>query len=517
MGSLERSGASHLEGGRTMNTPTGSLISILVDAMGEGDAAPPLVLLDALRAESNPLAAYSSRFGVDAVNQAVEATFPAAQWLWHAGAGPVPEDVRTIYVGRLRWLRSMLPSWNKSSDESRSVFACLLITARMCGGQSSLWDALPGSFHPSEEFLGEAARILTNYRIDYSGPVFGSAPIWEGEFVQQFEALDEAGQWDEVALAWPRMAGAARPNLYLGELARCLAGYDMGALARTADAQPKVPAVMLMARCLSVSQKLRLAALCTSKRAIFCLVLSALDEAARRETLSGEVHEAFVALLRRAMNDDSEWRLWVGAFNRYPVRRPVIQAPLGEALASAPLHAIESYVDSISLSSIPTNIVSAREGRRQVGVCLRTFATHAPPERRQAMWRHAFNRWSEWRECKVSHPHGHFDVQWSELDYAVASYAAECISAEERERAMSDIRHELGHLEEVWHDSITDYITRVNVLLSLLQPYAHAEKVQPGGDMLVTQQIYWPFDFHGQPYLRQLFHVKQALESPPVT
>lgn len=492
-----------------MNAASELLVSLLAESMNEGDATAPTALLDALRAESNPLGAFSSRFGVDAVNQAVDATFPVAHWLWQAESGPVPGDVRATYIARLRWLRLTLRDWNRGSDESRAVLACLLITARMCSSQGSLWDLLPDSLQPSADFLAEAADILTRYRIDYSGQGFGAVPIWEREFLQQFEVHDEAGQWDEVAVAWPRLAGAAWPNLYLEELARCLARYDMEALACAADAQPKAPAVMLMARCLSVSQQLRLATRSISKRAAFCLVLSALDEAARLGALPEGDYETFVALLRRAMQDAADWRLWMGAFNRYPVRRPVIQAPLGEALASAPFHAITSYVESISLSSFPTNVVSAREGRRQVGVCLRAFAMHAPLETRQAMWRHAFSRWSEWWQCDASHSDGHFQVQWSELDYAIASYATECMSSEERARAMNGIRYELGHLDEAWHRSITDYITRVNVLLSLFQPYARAEIAGPGEEMLVTQ-VYWPFDFQRQPYFRHLFCVSES-------
>lgn len=496
-----------------MSVSSESLISILADAMEDGSAAAPLELLEVLKDESHLLEVFSSRFGADAVSQAIEEAFPRGHWLWRGGPHPVPSDVRTIYVERLRWLRATLSQWSRASDGARSVFAGLLITARACWDQSSLWESLPDSFQPSSEFLAKAESVLTSYRIDYAGPAFGPARIWEREFMERFDAHDQAGRWDEIAMAWSSLRAVILPNPYVGELARSLARYDIAALARALDAQPKVIAIVMIVSSLSVGQQLRLAARCASKRAPFCLALSGLEKNPRREPLSGEEHAALVALLQHVMNDGSEWRLWMGAFNRYPVRLPSIQRPLGEALASAPLHAIEAYVDAISLNSAATDTVGDHDGRYQVGECLHTFAAHATLEVRQAMWRYAFRRWMEWRQSDESHLHGHFDIQWSELDYAVTSYAVECMSAEERERAMSDIQRELWHLDEVWHDSLTDYLTRANLLLSFLQPYAHAhahaQGVGAGEDVLATRRVYWPFDLQGQPYFRQMFHVRE--------
>ncbi|WP_369929297.1 hypothetical protein [Xanthomonas sp. NCPPB 2632] len=492
-----------------MSTTHERLTQFVADAMEEGDVKVPVALLEALQAESNPLDASWGGDGAQALSVAMDASFPLSQqhslWLTH-GDGK-RGDVTDLYVALMRWFRSASDGWVHSTDGSRALFACLLITARMCGGRENLWDALPDACRPSVAFLAEAAGILARNRVRYDKLAHHEVPIWEGEFVQQFDAHDDAGQWDEIAQEWPRLSSATHPNLYLGELARCLARFDMKAIAVAADAQPKVPAVLMMSLCLSRGRQLELATHCTSKRATFCMVLSVAEGAGRQSTLSETEHNALVAVLARVMLDKVEWQLWMKAFNRYPVRYPWIQAPLGEMLASAPTHAIEAYVDSIILSSYSPGSAYGGEGRQGVAVCLRRFASHASLATQQVMWRHAFQRWSRWRRSVDSHLSGHFDVQWSELDFAVTSYVAQCLSASERDQAMGAIWHELCHLDEVWHSSVTEYITQVHVLLSLYQPYAHVAQGAFGSELLAINQIYWPFDFKGSAYLRRLFHV----------
>jgi hypothetical protein len=480
-----------------MSVPDERLICL---AVKDGDVEAPVELLRALQGEDSPLNVFSAR---------VEAEAVSAQWPsdWHMHVCERSVDSHKAYLARIRWLRTRLVDWSSSLDDSRSLFACLLITARACGGWGNLWEALPEDYRPSAEFLNEAAKILTNFRMSYDKLSCQDMPISEEELVQQFEAHDNAFAWDKIAQVWPQLSNAMRPSLYLEELTRCLARFDMSALADVANMQPKVLGLMLISLGLSRARKLQLAIQCTSRRARFCMTLSVVEESGCQSLLSATEHDALVAVLSQVTKDAAEWRRWMSAFNRYPIRYPVIQLALGETLASAPTYAIEAYVTAICLSSQPAGHHFGGGSRSNVTRCLEKFAAAASQQTRKIMWHLSFQRWMQWRRSVDSHPNGHFDIQWSELDFAVTSYVAECLTSLECDQAMDAIRHELCHLDEVWHPSVTDYVTRVNVLLSLFQPYGHIAKGARDGYMLPVDQTYWPIETKKSSYSRQLFRV----------
>ena len=89
------------------------------------------------------------------------------------------------------------------------------------------------------------------------------------------------------------------------------------------------------------------------------------------------------ALLLKVANDAPRWIAWMRVFNGYPVRYPVLQMPLGHALADMPQAAVEAYVDAIVL-----NVKATRPdpNRQSVAACLRAFRTKATVAR-QSGWK----------------------------------------------------------------------------------------------------------------------------------
>jgi hypothetical protein len=67
---------------------------------------------------------------------------------------------------------------------------------------------------------------------------------------------------------------------------------------------------------------------------------------------------------------------------------------------------------------------------------------------------------------------------------------------------MNAVREELGQLDDVWHNSITDIVTAWNQLLSQFQPYARASEISKSGeDWLTESRTYLPFDPAKDTYL----------------
>ena len=204
-------------------------------------------------------------------------------------------------------------------------------------------------------------------------------------------------------------------------------------------------------------------------------------------------------VLVKVAQDKLRWANWMVAFNTYPVRRPMMQEPLGVALASVPRSSLPAYVDAISLS---VQQAGQNVGRAEVARCLRAFAAAAPLEQRQALWQLGHERWLAWNLGKGEPQNHMFAISWSELDYAVAGYALECLDSQQLLQRMDDLRAEMQVFDCAWFESKSDITTAWFRLLSTFQPFAHASKLAPGdSDWLAERHTYMPFDLADNEYV----------------
>jgi hypothetical protein len=185
-------------------------------------------------------------------------------------------------------------------------------------------------------------------------------------------------------------------------------------------------------------------------------------------------------------------------FNTYPLRFPILQVPLGRALATVSSAAIRAYVDSIWLYNQPVQSkldMRGPTGRENVGHCLRAFEAGASLDQRLLLWKRAHERWLAWRFEQKDRSIHLFDVCRCDIDYAVIAFAVEGLDNAGRKEAMDAIRNQMGSLEHQWHESITAITTEWYRLLSQFQPYARASSiVESGEDMLTDRQYYLPFN-----------------------
>jgi hypothetical protein len=457
----------------------------------------------ALAKEGSPLGAIMDADGTGTLAGAIAEDFGFLRFL---GVSSRVDDreANERWAAVIRWLVARIRDWKRSDDQHMRELAALLLASSLCGGKSGLWDILPDDIRPSAEFLDGIGSFVAKRRIVYDVRGAGAAPIWEREFIEAFERADAAGNWDDIADLWPRLEPVVRPDTLFTEMVRCLRRYGFGELVRAADALQQCPLVIALVRALSPAHRLRLALGSSSDRVRFCCAYCTVVRNPQASALSADELAALAALLIEIAASPEEWRKWIKAFNTYPVRYPFIQRSLGHALARVPVEAARTYIDSITLHA--TRITDADESRGLVSACLRAFSQYALPEHRHAVWSYAHQRWRDWRFGAATPGTYLFDISRSPLDFAIASYAFECLSAGDRDGAMTELRGKLSEIELAWHTTETDCTTEWNRVLSLFQPYAHAYTLTDGdSDALPGPKVYYPFDLSQSLYHRIMF------------
>jgi hypothetical protein len=81
------------------------------------------------------------------------------------------------------------------------------------------------------------------------------------------------------------------------------------------------------------------------------------------------------------------WPSWIGAFNKYPIRFPLLQNSLGLALATRRPEAMATYVNAVSMSS-------GLNCRNVMADCFFNFRSAASSEQQRQLWKLAFDSWS---------------------------------------------------------------------------------------------------------------------------
>ena len=179
-------------------------------------------------------------------------------------------------------------------------------------------------------------------------------------------------------------------------------------------------------------------------------------------------------------------------FNRYPVRYPKLQAPLGTFLATASQECLHTYIYSINLT-----ILEAKpdQNRTTIAICFEQFWRVADKEQRTILWRLAFQRWTEWDFDQNDDNTQLVWICWSPLDYAIVAYAREVLDETERQALLLRWTNELSMLDTRWFASHTDMISSWNRLLSCFQPVAHALTVEDTAEGWLNERAtFLPFD-----------------------
>ncbi|OCI99145.1 hypothetical protein A6U85_31865 [Agrobacterium sp. 13-626] len=495
-----------------MNSAQSNIHERISKALETGPVAEPEALLATLKGEADPLSTIDTTYINDDLSSAIERDFAKVSIARNSSSSTATEsEAEASWAVLVRWFIVGVTNWKKEDDEARSTLAALLMTSRLCGDNNGLWHALPDALTPTPDLLAVLEQVLSHRKILYSSRGSGAPPIWETEFVEAFQKADTESDWQKLAEMWPRLEDAAPSRPALIEMVSCLVRFDFDRLVRAADVLDQTPAVMDLVRTLPIGQRLDLAKATSSERVRFCVVLSFGAKRAQPDELLENWMQMLSDLLMKVAASDREWRKWMAAFNTYPSRYPLLQEALGLALARSSLDAAKIYLEAFVLRPIP--LTGSDEGRLRVSDCMRAFEQRAPHELRRAVWTHAHHLWLDWR-IGAGNPQTHLSgINHSLLDYAVARYAEECMSAEERNLTLEELRSQMAAVDLLWHENDTDCTSEWNRLMSLFQPYAGASVAGGSGNAVLPEtQVYYPFDPSQSLYHRIQFRISDPLK-----
>jgi hypothetical protein len=291
---------------------------------------------------------------------------------------------------------------------------------------------------------------------------------------------------------------------------RLLYRYSFARLIEGSSNLRQTPVAMQLAGVLTIEQRLRPAIGSDNPHIQIAAMYRTLTDDRRPQSFTDSNRILLTELLLKVANDASRWVAWMKIFAGYRA----INLSLGQALAKVPDHAIDGYITSIRL--YPKLIQSLQPvlgpdtGRRSVAECLQEFRANATPERREALWTCAHERWLQWDFNRADSNQHLTAISRSDLDYALVGYASECMGETEREAALNSIRAEALTLEHHWHETIIDILSGWYCLLSRFQPYGHACNVVANGEDWLTDS-HFPFEPSQNSYVMMMYNMTWPL------
>lgn len=384
------------------------------------------------------------------------------------GDEPVSEDAGRLLSIRYRWLVETLRHLNSPlptpSQRKRTTFAFLLAMA-VWEPRAQISQHLFSEVQASNEFLAEVAVLVASFGFQISIPP--DAPLNQKELFERMTAADRAEDWQgliDIAERFPLPA----PEEWICQAVRYL--YQMAPY-RLADALARSPDWIHAAMKLSALKQadvFSIAARAGSARVCFAAMILVRAE---NELADASCRTSLETMLGVLSLDLGAWKSVLVAFNRYPLRYPWLQEPLGVALSGVSLEAIETYVESVPVSS-------SLDCAAQVERCLSRFKESASLQARLILWQRAYEKWESWGFQEPGDSALTKTVA-STFDYAVLGWLKEGCTDAYLTSEIEAMEQEASNLEHEWYESITAFNGKLNTLLSRYRVFAHAVTSPP--------------------------------------
>ena len=308
------------------------------EAANDGDAIAPSQLMALLARLENPMQALMDW---DKANQ-LFATFDAEFGFINRARFakmPIPAADMVRYAAFLRWLIRELHEWRRASDSDFRTMVAAVVAAQACDFDNSLWHLLPDEIGANADLIDYLKGVIAHSTVTL-GPVTSARP-WEVETLAKFNEADARGDWVGVMEGWTRLSELPfLANTLQTQAVRFLYRYAIDSLLQAVVNLHQTALAMQIAGALSIEQRLRLALATDNPYLQLAVVYRTVTEPRSprnvEANLTASDQELLSDLLLKVANDHPRWQAWMQIFNTYPVRFPLLQVPLGAALAKAP-------------------------------------------------------------------------------------------------------------------------------------------------------------------------------------
>jgi hypothetical protein len=401
---------------------------------------------------------------------------------------PLSDEEREVWIDRLAWLLRTLEACHQERPSKVNLIAILRVASAFAIGMR-IWQRLPSEYF-SDNLLAAMAALVgaTEYSFSAGGR---PEPVWEREAVDHFLEADKDGDWPKIESLWRTVAPAVRGDGYLVEAVACLCACEKGhhALAMALDASGSILPIMCATNTMSPEQIGHIIPHLKSDRARFVSVQSLAFDLPRNEPLSSGMLDNLVTLFRLVQRNGPEWRKWMRAFNRYPVRTKPLQPALGRSLAGSGVDAKAGYIEAIDLST------THGECREAVTICMSEFRRVASREERQILWTMAFQRWEEWNFDVGRKDFPLTRLAVSDLDFALVGYGVECLSDGDLQIMVQALATELNAVQNRWFSDRVAFDAAWYRALSRWQIFTYTAGVRSGKyEWGASLKVLMPFD-----------------------
>jgi hypothetical protein len=473
-------------------------IDILAEAIAasgqSGDLLAPTSLLRLSSSLDNPLATVSGRDTECEIFSALDEDLGFVRGI--RSKLTISADQKEKLASLIRWLIGMLSDWRQTDDPRRAKLVATIAVAARLDENGALWPLMPGKITQNQELGQELQDILGRLRFRVEAANFSRSPIVDREQIEEFATAEAEQNWPALRFFAESAPWRFHSNAVLDQSVRLLNRFFPNHLVQVGRTISQVGVAMQMITAISVGDAFRIATQAENNALQFAAVCRLFAIHDRVRALDAAQEDALVALLNQVSTDAPRWAAWMRAFAAYPYQTSQMQPAIGRCLACSDEAALRAYVDAICLQS-------SWLGRDEVKACLGTFANCVSLERRQAAWRMAFARWSDWNFGERDGHSAPTEITLSNIDFAIVGYAMECLAPEERETHIARCMDTVEQAERVWHKSQLNFMHYIYRVLSHSRPFLHARDCGTDRDnWLWRKDSNYFFDQLDAPYWR---------------
>ena len=377
----------------------------------------------------------------------------------------MPPDLDGL-KGHFGWLVDALVTWDPSRTTWLADLETILVALSLWNPDGRLWPVLGRLLPNASDLTAGLAGVLLSRDVSVDLPE--GTPVYEREMLSELQDAERSKDWGRL-MAMAGRFPIAQSHPVEREAVRGLWELDQDRLVKVANRMEAWMRAGPVVGSLPMEDAFDLARNSTSDAVRFAVLDRAMHRGERQLNASSGI--ALTKLLV-ALSGDACWRTWLAAFNRYPVRCPQFQTPLGRALAQMGARQIDAYIASLDLRP------NDGDGRPLVTRCLAEFHSLASLATRRILWRSAFDRWCDWDFA--AGVDGHLtNVTTSVLDYAVVGHLLEGDPQNKTLNAEARFEKDLVEHENQWHGSLSHAITGYNRPRVPLSTLCHRARCQP--------------------------------------
>jgi hypothetical protein len=472
------------------------MLAEAIAASGQsGDLLAPTSLLRLSNSLDNPLAMLSGRDTECEIFAALDEDLGFVRVI-RSSKLTISADQKEKLASSIRWLVRMLSDWRQIDDPRHARFVAIIAVAARLDENGALWPLMPDTITQNQELGQELKDTLGRLQFRVEAANLSRSPIVDREQMEEFATAEAEQNWPALRLFAENVPWRFQSNAILDQSVRLLNRFFTNHLAEVGRAVSQVGVAMQMMTALSVGDAFTVATQAENNTLQFAAVCRLFAIHDRVRALDAAQENALVALLNQVSTDAPRWDAWMRAFAAHPYQTSQMQRAIGLSLAFSDEAALRAYVDALCLQS-------SWLGRDEVKACLGAFANCVSVERRQAAWRMAFARWSDWNFGERDGHSATTEITLSNIDFAIVGYAVECLSSEERETHIAGCLDMVERAEHVWHKSQLNFMYYMYRVLSHSQPFLRARDCGTDWDnWLWSKSGKFYFDQLDDPYWR---------------